>query len=99
MEVKKAIRSGQLCPSILNFKVVEWCQKMTRKGTWVDHSWLEMAAQYLDRDIVILPLHPLPGGEMYHLISAGLLSGNGRGRNAPIFIGNYVILKVIMKII
>ena len=90
MEVRKAIRSGQLCPSYFNYKPDEWCQKMRKRDAWVDHSWLEMAAQYLDRDIIIIPLHTLASGELYHLISAGLLSGQGRGRNAPIFIGNYL---------
>ena len=88
MEVRKAIRSGQLCPSILNFEHEKWCQEMAKRGKWVDHSWLEMAAQYLNRDIVIIPLHPLPEGRLYHLISAGLLNGSGRGRNAPIFIAD-----------
>ena len=92
MEVRKAIRSGQLCPSILNFEHEKWCQEMAKRGKWVDHSWMEMAAQYLNRDIVIIPLHPLPEGRLYHLISAGLLNGSGRGRNAPIFIGNYCII-------
>ena len=94
MEVRKAIRSGQLCPSYFNYKPDEWCQKMRKRDAWVDHSWLEMAAQYLDRDIVIIPLHTLASGELYHLISAGLLSGQGRGRNDPIFISNY--LQVLM---
>ena len=89
MEVRRALRSGQLCPSILNFRQDEWCRNMVKRDTWVDHSWLEMAAQYLDRDIVVIPLHTLPGGQRYHLISAGLLSGNGRGKNPPCFIGNY----------
>ena len=89
MEVRRALRSGHLDPSLLNNKPDEWCRSMARRGVWVDHSFLEMAAQYLDRDIVILPLHPLPRGQLYHLISAGLLNGGGRGRNAPCFIGNY----------
>ena len=88
MEVRKAIRSGQLCPSHFNYKHEEWCQNMKKRDVWVDHSWLEMAAQYLNKDIVIIPLHTQASGEIYHLISAGLLSG--QGRYTPIFIGNYL---------
>ena len=58
MEVRKAIRSGQLCPSHFNYKHEEWCQNMKKRDVWVDHT--------------------MASGEIYHLISAGLLSGQGR---------------------
>ena len=65
-----------------------WFQDMARSGKFVDHMWFEMAAEVLERDIVLIPLHPQNNGDLFHIISAGLLSGSGRGSNVPIFIGN-----------
>ena len=86
-EVERAYKSGQISSKLLRLAGDEWCERMVRSGAPTDHTFLEMAAQVLDTDLVIIPLHPLPSGDPFHLISAGLLSDGSRGRNVPIFIG------------
>ena len=93
MDVKRAVVTGQISPVNLNNKVDEWCEKMARSGTFVDHTWFEMAAQILDSDVVVISLHPT--GDPCHVIPAGLLSHDGygevrHGRNFPIFIGKHL---------
>ena len=64
-----------------------WFQDMAKSGIYVDHMFLEMAAEVLERDIVVIPLHSQNNGDLFHVISAGLLTGGGRGENVPIFLG------------
>ena len=104
MDVKRAVLSGQISPVNLNNKVDEWCEKMAMSGTYVDHTWFEMAAQMLDSDVVIVPLHAFPGNPC-HIISAGLLGHDGYGRdvrhgkNVPIFIGKYCSMTCLKLLI
>ena len=69
-----------------------WFQDMAKSGIYVDHMFLEMAAEVLERDIVVIPLHSQNNGDLFHVISAGLLTGGGRGENVPIFLGKFTLL-------
>ena len=66
----------------------DWCDSMEQDGTYIDHTFMEMSAQVLDSDIVIVPLHGTDSIPC-HVIRAGLLGNGGRGRNPPIFIGYF----------
>ena len=48
IDVKRAVRSGDLAPIQLNKDPDEWCEKMARVGTFTDHTFLEMAAKLLN---------------------------------------------------
>ena len=104
MDVKRAVLSGQISSVNLNNKVDEWCEKMAMSGTYVHHAWFEMAAQMLDSDVVIVPLHAFPGNPC-HIISAGLLGHDGYGRdvrhgkNVPLFIGKYCNMTCLKLVI
>ena len=87
------MRSGRISP--INFprsKPEMWFQDMAKSGIYVDHMFLEMAAEVLERDIVVIPLHSQNNGDLFHVISAGLLTGGGRGENVPIFLGKFTLL-------
>ena len=91
MDMKRAVASGKICSSLF-VDVDEWVTKMSKSGVFVDHLWMEMAAQILDVDVVIVPFHRLPSGPC-HIKPAGLLANSGvgdvyHGKNLPIFIGN-----------
>ena len=93
MDVRRAVISGRMSSANLNNNADEWCESMARKGRFVDHTWFEMAAEMLDCDVCVIPLHPLPSNPC-HIIQAGLLDHNGygelrHGRNLPIFIGYF----------
>lgn len=91
MDIKRAVASGKICSSLF-VDVDEWVTKMSKNGVFVDHLWMEMTAQILDCDVVIVTLHRLPSGPC-HIKPAGLLANSGvgdvyHGKNLPIFIGN-----------
>ena len=103
MDVKRAVFTGQMSPANLNNKVEEWSEKMAVSGTFVDHTWFEMAAQMLDSDVVVIPLHAAEG-DPCHIIPAGLLCHSGygavrHGQNLPIFIGNCCNIIIVIIII
>ena len=96
LEAKRAFKSGVLASIQLSPKPEMWFQDMAKSGKFVDHMWLEMAAEVLERDIVLIPLHPQDNGDIFHIISAGLLSGSGRGSNVPIFLGNHNCQAIVL---
>ena len=91
-EVKWALDVGILVPVQLGGDVGDWCDRMKRDGTYVDHTFMEMSARILDSDIIVVSLHGNASGPC-HIIRAGLLDGTpGRarsGRNFPIFLGYF----------
>ena len=87
-EVGRALDSGTMDPVQVGNNPDEWFESMAKDGTYVNHTFIEMAALILDSDIVVVPLHgtdSLP----CHIIRAGLLSNGGRGKNCPIFLGYF----------
>ena len=38
-----------------------WIENMRQNGHWCDHAFLQLAANYLKRNLVILPIYPKDG--------------------------------------
>ena len=92
-EVSKAVDEGILDKIQVSNDVDEWCVRMERDGSYVDHTFIEMTARILDSDIVVVSLHGNAMGPG-HVIRAGLLDGTESararpGKNVPIFIGYF----------
>ena len=81
-EVRKAVDEGILDKIQVSNDVDEWCVRMERDGSYVDHTFIEMSARILDSDIVVVSLHGNASGPG-HVIRAGLLDGSESARARP----------------
>ena len=64
------------------------CDSVVKDGTYVNHTFIVMAALILDSDIVVVPLNGTDSVPC-HIIRAGLLSNGGHGTNCQIFHGYF----------
>ena len=65
-----------------------WFQDMARSGKFVDHMWFEMAAEVLERDIVLIPLHPQNNGDprnkwKFEVLTSSMDRDGRNGRTLP----------------
>ena len=63
-DVRRALDSGTIVPVQFGNNPNDWCDSMEQDGTYIDLTFMEMSAQVLDSDIVIVIVIVIAGSKI-----------------------------------
>ena len=80
-QFKQQVKQGIL---FVDLDIQDWAAEMTKPGVFVDHIWLQACANYVARDIILMPTFSQSCIEIGRIIRIGSSNQNGL---EPLFLG------------